>query len=249
MELIFCGKWLVASVSNDLLLLATVICPPANPPTYFPRPPKEHNPMSKQKPFLPFAISVMLFLLFTFTIAPEVSASDMEDADAGSIAASLMPQACTFIPNDPYYHTPPFLYAPEQINAPGAWCYTQGDPDIVVAVLSTGIDMDHPEFAGRIVPGYDFANDDDDPSDDHGIGTHEAGIIAAGIDNGIGIAGIAGNVKIMPVKVLSMMGSPPAPIGSFSDVADGIVWAVDQGAQILYLGPQAQVSQSEYEKL
>ena len=119
---------------------------------------------------------------------------------------------------------------------PGAWCYTQGDPDIVVAVLSTGIDMDHPEFAGRIVPGYDFANDDDDPSDDHGIGTHEAGIIAAGIDNGIGIAGIAGNVKIMPVKVLSMMGSPPAPIGSFSDVADGIVWAVDQGAQILYLG-------------
>ena len=114
-------------------------------------------------------------------------------------------------PNDPYFSIYPFMYAPRQINAPTAWETTLGDPDLIVAVLDSGLDLNHVEFTGRIVPGWDYVNDDNDPSDDHGHGTHAAGIIAAEINNGQGLAGIAGNVKVLPVKVLG-----PLPDGGTS---------------------------------
>jgi hypothetical protein len=101
---------------------------------------------------------------------------------------------------------------------------------VIVAILDTGLDLNHPEFAGRILPGYDFVNNDADPTDDHGHGTHVAGIAVAGINNGIGMAGIAGNAKLLPVKVLASNNT-----GWWSDVAAGITWATDQGADVINL--------------
>ena len=69
----------------------------------------------------------------------------------------------TFIPNDPDYNNATLVYGPQQINAPAAWDTTLGDPNLILAVLDTGVDLTHPEFAGRIVPGYDFANNDSRP--------------------------------------------------------------------------------------
>ena len=123
-----------------------------------------------------------------------------------------------------------FQYAIDKISAVGAWDITTGSSDIVIAIVNSGISFDHPEFAGRIVPGYDFANDDADPSDDNGHGTHVAGIAAAAGDNGEGIAGMCWQCSIMPVKVIGRSGS-----GSDVEVADGIRFAVDNGARIINL--------------
>lgn len=110
------------------------------------------------------------------------------------------------------------------------WDYTTGDPDMIVAVLDTGIDALHPEFAGRLLPGFDYVNGDADPNDQDGHGTSCAGILAAMGNNNIGVAGLAWNVQIIPVQVLDAAGS-----GLHSWIASGIMFAVDNGAQILSL--------------
>ncbi|MCX7852973.1 MAG: S8 family serine peptidase, partial [Caldilineales bacterium] len=135
-----------------------------------------------------------------------------------------------FTPNDPAYNNPSLVYGPQYINAPTAWDYTLGSPDIIIAVVDTGVDGTHQEFVGRMVPGWDFVNNDPDPSDDHGHGTHVAGIAAAGTNNGVGIAGIAGQSRLMSVKVLNASG-----VGFLSDVGAGIRWAVDHGARVINL--------------
>ena len=86
-----------------------------------------------------------------------------------------------FAPNDPAYYNTAFVYAPQRMNAAGAWDFTLGNPSVVIAILDTGVNANNPEFAGRILPGYDFVNNDSDPSDDEGHGTHVAGIVAAGL--------------------------------------------------------------------
>ncbi|HEY5479543.1 MAG TPA: S8 family serine peptidase [Gaiellaceae bacterium] len=111
---------------------------------------------------------------------------------------------------------------------PDAWSLTTGDSNVVVAVVDSGVQADHPELLGRVLPGYDFVNNDSDPSDDDGHGTEVAGVIAAQGNNGIGIAGACWKCKIMPVKVLDSSGT-----GSDIDVASGIVWAVDHGADVI----------------
>lgn len=116
-----------------------------------------------------------------------------------------------------------------QISAEPAWAVGRG-AGIVIAIVDTGVDLDHPDLAGKIVPGYDFVDDDDVAQDEHGHGTHVAGIAAAHTGNGIGIAGVAPDAKIMPVRVLDEEGS-----GSGADVAAGIRWAADQGAHVINL--------------
>ncbi len=118
-----------------------------------------------------------------------------------------------------------------------AWDVTHGSADFPIAIVDTGVDTSHEDLADKILPGYDFVNGDDDPQDDHGHGTHCAGIAAAGADNGFGGVGIGYAAKIMPVKVLDAAGG-----GSTSGVAQGIVYAVDHGAKVISLslgGPVA----------
>lgn len=133
--------------------------------------------------------------------------------------------------NDPDYNNPQMqVYAPNTIGLPCAWNYTMGSKDIKIAIVDSGILASHPEFAGRILPGYDFVNNDSDPHDDYGHGTHVTGIAAAGANNGIGMVGVCPLCSIIPVKVLNASNQ-----GTWTTVAAGIVFAVDAGANVINL--------------
>lgn len=136
------------------------------------------------------------------------------------------------LPDDPKFGNQWYL---TQIRAPEAWDAGVGDSGQIIAVLDTGVDLDHPDLQAKLVPGYDFVNDDDDPDDDqmcNGIshGTHVAGIAAAATDNQTGVAGLAWATRVMPVKVLNNCGG-----GTYGGVADGVIYAVDHGADIINL--------------
>lgn len=120
------------------------------------------------------------------------------------------------------------------IDANEAWDIHTGSSEVVVAVIDTGVDYNHRDLQGNMwvdsngYYGYDFINDDNDPMDDNGHGTHCAGIIAARTDNFLDIAGVSWNAKIMAVKFLSAYGS-----GYGDDGANSIYYATDNGADIL----------------
>ena len=118
-------------------------------------------------------------------------------------------------------------YSLDRMRVRDAWSLSTGSAR-TVAVLDTGIDPHHPEFAGRIAQGHDFVNNDVDASDDNGHGTWVSGIIAANVNDGIGIAGISWQDKIMPVKIMNANGT-----GDTSDLTAGIVWATDHGAKVI----------------
>ena len=131
-------------------------------------------------------------------------------------------------PNDPDYDR---QWALPHIQAESAWNDVDELGAITVAVIDTGVCMSHEDLVGRVLDnGYDFVDNDDDPEDIFGHGCSVAGIIAANIDNGIGIAGFAPNSSILPVRVLGPSGS-----GSMADVAAGIVYSADNGADIINL--------------
>src|SRR5689334_9267631 len=120
---------------------------------------------------------------------------------------------------------------------PKAWEKSRGK-GVVVAVLDTGIAYeDHEDFRRvpdlkgvKFAPGYDFVNDDAHANDDHGHGTHVAGTIAQATNNREGVAGVAFEATLMPVKVLNHFGS-----GNSADIADAIRFAADHGARVLNL--------------
>ncbi len=151
-----------------------------------------------------------------------------------------------YVPNDPLVPSQWNLF---QMNVPAAWDLTQGRPEVVVAVLDTGVDYNHPELAPNIwhnpgeIPGngidddgngfvdddlgWDFAYGDRDPMDDHGHGTACAGIIAAAGDNGFQMAGIAYRCRVMCVKIGLSNG-----YSYDSMFAPGVVYAADMGAKV-----------------
>ncbi len=125
----------------------------------------------------------------------------------------------------------------DRINAELVWNGTEGGTDVVagrnagdginVSIQDTGIDYNHPDLAGNYKGGYDFVNNDADPMDDHGHGTHCAGIVAA-VDNEIGVIGTAPKVNLYGIKVLNASG-----IGYVSDVVAGIEWSVNNSMKII----------------
>ena len=119
----------------------------------------------------------------------------------------------------------------ERVGAAGAWSVTIGEPDVHLAVLDTGIDPGHPDFAGRLRAGYDFVNKDADASDDHGHGTACAGIAAATGDDGLGAVGMDWRCALVPLKVLDARG-----MGHASDMARALVWAADSDTDVIALG-------------
>jgi len=125
---------------------------------------------------------------------------------------------------------------------PRAWDVTQGSSKVVVAVIDTGVDPNHPDLAGALVPGWDFVHNDPSAADDHGHGTAVAGVIAARSNNHVGGAGICWRCLVMPVKVLDAHGT-----GDDTLIAAGIVWAADHGARVINLslgGPGSSVELS-----
>lgn len=132
-------------------------------------------------------------------------------------------------PNDPLY--PPYQSKyMAKTRFPQAWNVTIGSTAMSVAVVDTGVDLDHPDFKGRLKPGYDFVNDDAMPQDDNGHGTMVAGIAAAATSNAKGVAAAAWRARVIPVKVLDASG-----VGTDAQVASGITWAADQGAKVINL--------------
>ncbi len=136
-------------------------------------------------------------------------------------------QAMDVIPNDPGWSSQYGLVA---IRAPQGWSLSTGSSAVTIAILDSGVDLGHEDLAGRFVAGYDFVNNDSVPQDDFGHGTHVAGIAAASGNNGTGIAGVSWGARIMPLKVLDRFGG-----GSYANVAAGILWAADHGAQVINL--------------
>jgi len=128
-------------------------------------------------------------------------------------------------PNDPSYGSQWHLGT---IGAPGAWDVTTGSNTVIIAVLDTGIQMNHPDLQGRILPGWDYVNNDSDPSDDHGHGTATAGTAAATGNNSVGVTGVAVNAKILPFKVLNS-----SNYGYYSAWASAMMAAADQGARVI----------------
>jgi thermitase len=142
----------------------------------------------------------------------------------------------TFVPDDTYYST---AYAsshngkiaqwgPPAISGPAAWAVTLGDPNIVIAIVDTGVDDTHPDLASKIVGEYSYVGRS--AKDGFGHGTHCAGIAAAATNNNAGIAGMCPNCSILSVKVLDDQGS-----GYMSDVASGITYAASHGARVISL--------------
>jgi subtilisin family serine protease len=105
---------------------------------------------------------------------------------------------------------------------------SQGE-GVTVAVLDTGCDLDHPDLADNLLPGYNFVSPKKKPWDDNEHGTHVTGIICA-LDNDIGTVGVAPKAKVLPVKVLDNKGD-----GNLLNVAKGIRWSVKHGADMLCL--------------
>jgi len=120
------------------------------------------------------------------------------------------------------------------IKALEAWEETKGDVQIIIAVIDTGIDFDHPDLTNtedieKIASnGYDYVNNDNDPSDDHGHGTFVAGLAAAKTDNVEGIAGVSWNCQILPLKAVESDGS-----GYVSWLVEAIIYAADNGANVI----------------
>ncbi|PZU87607.1 MAG: hypothetical protein DI529_06720 [Chryseobacterium sp.] len=130
-----------------------------------------------------------------------------------------------------------------------AWDIETGDPNLTVAVIDSGFRMAHPELAGRIwknpndpvdgidndgngliddYQGWDYVNNDNNPTDDHGHGTNCSGIVLSGANNGIGYAGVNWNSKLMVLKALNANNS-----GTYSAMTNSIYYAVDNGAKVI----------------
>lgn len=144
---------------------------------------------------------------------------------------------------DPYR---PQQWGLERVRAEAAWDVSRGE-GAVVAVVDSGVDLSHPDLRGRLLRdgsgnliGRDWIEDDDLPRDEHGHGTMVAGIVGAGAGNGVGVAGTAPGVRIMPLRVLDEDGR-----GSSRDVQRAIRWAVDHGADVVNLSLESDAAAND----
>jgi thermitase len=135
----------------------------------------------------------------------------------------LVPPA-EMTPNDPGYASQWHL---PMISTPSAWAGTSGSSSVIIAVLDTGVDTTHPDLAPKIIPGWNFWDNNSDTSDVYGHGTAVAGTAAAASNNGLGVASVAWGCRIMPIRISAVNGS-----ASISAIANGLTWAADRGARI-----------------
>ena len=141
-----------------------------------------------------------------------------------------------YLYNQPGAIQPPGAGAPiygDDVDAVRAWALTHGSAAVKIAVVDTGIDATHPDLAGKVIAAANFTSSTT-TQDLSGHGTHVAGIAAASFDNALGIAGMAPNARLMDVKVLAVDANGQTT-GDCANIADGVVWATDHGANVLNL--------------
>jgi len=141
-------------------------------------------------------------------------------AEANYLATAI------YTPDDAYFDK---QWGLNKIQAPQAWDVTKGSNSIEIAILDTGVDLDHPDLTGKIVESINFTSSAT-ADDIYGHGTHVAGIAAASTNNGIGVAGLGFASSVISVKVLGDDGK-----GYYSWIAKGIIWAADNGAKVINL--------------
>lgn len=128
-----------------------------------------------------------------------------------------------FVPNDPYLGSEWHI---AKINASAAWDYATG-AGVTIAIIDTGVEATHPDLASQLVAGYNFYDNNTNTSPVNGHGTWVAGTAAGTINNGLGVAAVAGNAKIMPLRVVDSAG-----VGYWSSIASAITYAADKGARV-----------------
>jgi subtilisin family serine protease len=143
--------------------------------------------------------------------------------------------APSFAPNDPYTGSQWHL---AKIGASAAWDAALGS-GVTIAILDTGVDATHPDLAGSIVAGWNFYNNSADTSDAYNHGTGVAGTAAAAINNAIGVASVAGQARIMPMKI-----SDDTGYGSWSAMAQALSYAADRGVRVANISYNASPSSS-----
>ncbi|MBL8315826.1 MAG: S8 family serine peptidase [Rubrivivax sp.] len=137
--------------------------------------------------------------------------------------------------NDPYAGSAWHL---SKIGAPTAWDVSVGS-GVTVAVLDSGVDPTHPDLSTRLVPGWNFYDNNSNTSDVYGHGTQVAGGVAATINNSIGVASVAGQASIMPIRVTDTSGA-----GYTSMIANGLTYAADRGVRVANISFANQPSRS-----
>lgn len=127
-------------------------------------------------------------------------------------------------PNDPSLGN---QWAFNNMHAYAAWDVTTGSPDVVLGILDTGVDLNHPDLNDHLLAGYDFVDGDTVPQDTAGHGTHVAGIANAESNNGLGVAGVAWDARMLPVRIIGPFGATSA------NIANGLIYAADNGVKIV----------------
>jgi subtilisin family serine protease len=166
----------------------------------------------------------------------EVAAGLARDGDCLYAHPNHIGEGGEFIPDDTYFPSQWHLDNTGQqggtpdadIDAVEGWSYTRGSAEIIVAVLDSGIDRDHPDLVGRSLQGYDFVAEDDDPEADHSHGPVVTGLLAASANNAFAVAGVDHHCTILPVKVLASNN-----MGTTFDLVQGVLYAAQEGAHVV----------------
>lgn len=149
------------------------------------------------------------------------------------VDALLPPDA---VPNDPQYGSAWHLSA---VQASWAWDTSKGD-GVTIAILDTGVDAAHSDLSAKLLTGWNSISKNTETADINGHGTAVAGTAAAATNNGLGVAGIAWNAKILPVRITNSNDG----YAYFSDIANGLTWAADNGARVANISYDATSSSS-----
>ncbi|OGP09762.1 MAG: hypothetical protein A3G39_03610 [Deltaproteobacteria bacterium RIFCSPLOWO2_12_FULL_43_16] len=180
----------------------------------------------KNDPNVLYAEPNLIYQIQAMPNDPELS-SYMNLWGMHNIGQSIDTTGRTFKTIPPYTSLTFTGTANADIDAPEAWDIETGNASVIVAVIDTGVDYNHPDLAANMIQGYDFVNDDNDPMDDYGHGTHVAGTIAAKGNNGSGVVGVNWQASIMPLKICDANG------GCYLDAAAAaVVYAAEHGAKV-----------------
>ncbi|MGO4886920.1 S8 family peptidase [Anaerobacillus sp. MEB173] len=130
------------------------------------------------------------------------------------------------IPNDEFFQ--PYQWNLSQIETERGWDISSGREEVIIAIIDSGVDPDHEDLSAKMTEGFNAFDQSNNHMDEHGHGTHVAGIAAALTNNITGIAGVSWHNQIMPIKVLDENAE-----GSAFEIANGIRWATDHGAKVI----------------